>query len=148
MREILFDIEKVSNRSYLARAFGIDIFAEASSLDELYEEVGEAVQCHFEEDELPQRIRFFSSSPRTNRPKGKWRVRTAVLWAKLNEYGCEVDRDTDRYVRVIVKGSAGVRRVTFPKNGPKRFGSFTDILDAIEGHRSEPVAEPGGGFTN
>ncbi len=148
MNEIVFAIERDPNGGFLARAYGSSIFTEATSLDELQKNVADAVRCHFDKGNLPRRIRIIPSSLRTNRPKGKWRVRTAVFWEKLNEYRCEVDRDTDRYVRVIVKDSAGVRRVTFPKNGPKRFGSFTDILDAIEGHRPEPAAGPGEGFTN
>lgn len=56
--EIIFLIEDASDGGYSARALGEAIFTEADDMDELHKHVREAVECHFDEDELPKMIRL------------------------------------------------------------------------------------------
>jgi len=43
---------------YEAHALGNSIFTEAETLDELKQNIREAVACHFEEEEMPKIIRL------------------------------------------------------------------------------------------
>ena len=46
--EIIFEVrEDQADGGYVASALGYDIFTEAENLDELRENVRDAVQCHF-----------------------------------------------------------------------------------------------------
>jgi len=56
--EIIFLIEDAPDGGYSARALGEAIFTEADNMDELHKNVREAVECHFDEDELPKMIRL------------------------------------------------------------------------------------------
>lgn len=58
MNEITFQIEEAPEGSYTARALGADIFTEAESLDQLRENVRDAVRCHFDEGVGPKVIRL------------------------------------------------------------------------------------------
>lgn len=58
MSEIIFLVEDAQEGGYLARAVGHSIFTEAHDLDELRENVREAVACHFDEGERPRLIRL------------------------------------------------------------------------------------------
>ena len=49
MIEILFTVEEAPEGGFLARAVGASIFTEADTLDELRQNVREAVECHFDE---------------------------------------------------------------------------------------------------
>ena len=49
---------KLKTRLYEAKAVGYSIFTEADNLDELKENISEAVNCHFEENEIPKIIRL------------------------------------------------------------------------------------------
>lgn len=58
MNEIIFVIEEAPEGGWTARALGPAIFTEADTLDELHEQVRDAVRCHFEEAERPKVIRL------------------------------------------------------------------------------------------
>lgn len=58
MTEIIFQIEDAAEGGYAARALGHSIFTEAWSLDELRENVRDAVRCHFDEGTGPKLIRL------------------------------------------------------------------------------------------
>jgi Uncharacterised protein family (UPF0150). len=58
MHEIIFQVEKAAEGGYTARALGQAIFTEAESLEELRENVRDAVRCHFDEGTGPQAIKF------------------------------------------------------------------------------------------
>ena len=58
MSEIIFLIEEADG-GFIAKALGSPIFTEADSIDELHANVRDAVQCHFEKDEVPKVIRLY-----------------------------------------------------------------------------------------
>lgn len=60
MNEIIFVIEEAPEGGWTARALGAAIFTEADSVDELHEQVRDAVRCHFEEADRPKVIRLHS----------------------------------------------------------------------------------------
>ena len=55
-KEIIFLVEEAPEGGYTARALGHDIFTEAGSFAELKKMVQDAMQCHFEAEEMPQLI--------------------------------------------------------------------------------------------
>ena len=60
MNEIIFVIEEAPEGGWTARALGPAIFTEADTIEELHEQVRDAVRCHFEEAERPKVIRLHS----------------------------------------------------------------------------------------
>ncbi|MBC7475796.1 MAG: 2-oxoisovalerate dehydrogenase [Candidatus Sericytochromatia bacterium] len=56
--EIIFLIEESIDGGYEAKALGHSIFTEADSYEELKESVKDAVQCHFEGENMPKMIRL------------------------------------------------------------------------------------------
>jgi len=58
MTEILFTVEDAPEGGFVARAVGHSIFTEASDLEELRQNVREAVECHFDDGETPKLIRL------------------------------------------------------------------------------------------
>ncbi len=58
MTEILFTVEEATEGGFAARAVGHSIFTEADTLDELRENVREAVECHFDAGQVPRLIRL------------------------------------------------------------------------------------------
>ncbi len=56
--EIIFLVEESLDGGFEANALGHSIYSEAESLDELKEEVRDAVRCHFDEVDLPRVIRL------------------------------------------------------------------------------------------
>ncbi|GAB4119463.1 MAG: 2-oxoisovalerate dehydrogenase E1 subunit beta [Acidobacteriota bacterium] len=58
MKEIIFLVEEAPEGGYVARALGASIFSEADRLEDLPEQVRDAVKCHFEESERPSVIRL------------------------------------------------------------------------------------------
>lgn len=58
MREIVFQVEEATKGGYMAHALGHAIFTEAESLDELHNNVRDAVHCHFDNEVGPQAIKF------------------------------------------------------------------------------------------
>jgi hypothetical protein len=57
-KEMVFLIEESPEGGFEARALGMSIFTEGETLDEIRENVREAVRCHFEENEQPQVVRL------------------------------------------------------------------------------------------
>jgi hypothetical protein len=58
MNEIIFLVEEAPEGGYTARALGQSIFTEADSLQQLHENVRDAVRCHFEEGKAPKVLRL------------------------------------------------------------------------------------------
>jgi hypothetical protein len=58
MNEILFVVEEAEDGSYRANAVGQAIHTEADSLNELHQEIRDAVHCHFDEGQAPSLIRL------------------------------------------------------------------------------------------
>ncbi len=58
MNEVIFLVEDSIEGGYEARALGTSIFTEGETLDELRQNIREAVRCHFEEDSTPSIIRL------------------------------------------------------------------------------------------
>lgn len=53
--EIIFLVEESPEGGYEARALEHAIFTQGDSMEELRTMVQDAVRCHFEEEDLPQR---------------------------------------------------------------------------------------------
>jgi hypothetical protein len=62
MNEILFVVEEAEDGSYRASAVGQAIHTEADSLNELHQEIRDAVHCHFDEGQAPPLIRLHQGS--------------------------------------------------------------------------------------
>lgn len=58
MNEIFFVVEDAPEGGFIAKALGESIFTEADTLEELHDNVRDAVRCHFEEDKAPRMIRL------------------------------------------------------------------------------------------
>ena len=52
MNEIIFLVEDAIEGGYTARALGESIFTEGGDLEELRANIREAVDCHFQPDEI------------------------------------------------------------------------------------------------
>ena len=57
MAEIIFIIEESPEGGYEARSLGYSVFTEGETIEELKENIKEAVRCHFEED-MPKILRL------------------------------------------------------------------------------------------
>lgn len=58
MNELLFLVEEAAEGGYVARAASQSIFTEADTLEELRQNIREAVDCHFDEGQAPKIIRL------------------------------------------------------------------------------------------
>lgn len=58
MNEILFLVERAPEGGYTARALGESIFTESDDIENLHNQVRDAVRCHFEEGQAPRLIRL------------------------------------------------------------------------------------------
>ena len=58
MSEIIFLVEEADEGGFTARAASDSIFTEADTLDELRQNVREAVDCHFDDGQAPKVIRL------------------------------------------------------------------------------------------
>ncbi|MCS7151004.1 MAG: 2-oxoisovalerate dehydrogenase [Endomicrobia bacterium] len=58
MKEIIFLVEEAEEGGFVARALGESIFTEAENLEELRNNILDAIKCHFEESELPKFVRL------------------------------------------------------------------------------------------
>lgn len=58
MKEIIFLVEEAIEGGFTAKALGESIFTEGETLEEVKSNIKEAVECHFEEAELPKLIRL------------------------------------------------------------------------------------------
>ena len=54
MTELVFLVQSADEGGFVARAAGASIFTEGDSLEELRQNIREAVECHFEEAERPR----------------------------------------------------------------------------------------------
>ena len=58
MSEIIFLVEKADEGGFIARAVSHSIFTEGDNLDDLRQNVREAVECHFDDGQAPKLIRL------------------------------------------------------------------------------------------
>jgi len=58
MSEILFLVEDAPEGGYVAHAAGASIFTEADTVQQLHENIRDAVRCHFEPKDIPKLIRL------------------------------------------------------------------------------------------
>ena len=58
MNEMIFIVEEAPEGGYTARALGASIFTEADDIEQLHQQVRDAVKCHFEEKDAPKIIRL------------------------------------------------------------------------------------------
>lgn len=59
IKEIIFLVEEDPEGGYNAKALGESIFTEADSLEELKENIKNAIKCHFDrEEDIPNIIRL------------------------------------------------------------------------------------------
>jgi len=58
MSEIIFVVESSDEGGYAAKALGHSIYTEGETLDELKENVKDAIKCHFDEKDIPHRYPF------------------------------------------------------------------------------------------
>lgn len=56
--EIIFSVQESPEGGYEARALGYSIFTQADTMDQLRQNVREAVHCHFDAGEAPSIIRL------------------------------------------------------------------------------------------
>ena len=53
LKEIMFVGEEDSEKGYTAQALGYSIFTEGDTLEELKENIKDALKCHFDKNEMP-----------------------------------------------------------------------------------------------
>ena len=58
MKEVFFLVEESMEGGYTAKALGESIYTEANTIEELKNEIKDAVLCHFEDDDMPKIIRL------------------------------------------------------------------------------------------
>jgi hypothetical protein len=58
MSEIIFIVEDAPEGGFIARAVGDSIVTQAATVDELREQIRDAVRCHFDEGKVPKLIRM------------------------------------------------------------------------------------------
>ncbi|MBI3501100.1 MAG: 2-oxoisovalerate dehydrogenase [Bacteroidetes bacterium] len=58
MQELIFMIEEAVEGGYTAKALGESIFTEAGTMEELKKMIRDAVNCHFEKNNMPKIIRL------------------------------------------------------------------------------------------
>ncbi|MBC8095479.1 MAG: 2-oxoisovalerate dehydrogenase [Akkermansiaceae bacterium] len=58
MNELIFLVEEASEGGYTARALGESIFAEVKTVEELRQQVRDAVHCHFDDGKGPTILRL------------------------------------------------------------------------------------------
>ena len=58
MSEIIFIVENSDDGGYTAKSLGYSIYTEGETLDELKENVKDAIKCHFDVEEIPHIVRL------------------------------------------------------------------------------------------
>ena len=58
MSEVVFVVEESAEGGFTASAVGPSIVTEADSLEQLRDQVRDAVRCHYEEEDVPKLIRL------------------------------------------------------------------------------------------
>jgi len=56
MNELIFLVEEAPESGYTARSLGVSIFTEADTLEELQNQIRDAVRCHFDDGKAPKVI--------------------------------------------------------------------------------------------
>ena len=56
--EIIFSVQESAEGGYEARALGHSIFTQADTMDQLKQNLREAVHCHFDDSKAPSVIRL------------------------------------------------------------------------------------------
>ncbi len=56
--EIIFLVEEANEGGYQARALDYSIFTDAETMEDLKVNVKEAVQCHFDDNEMPKMVQL------------------------------------------------------------------------------------------
>ena len=57
-KEIVFLVEESPEGGFVAHALGLSIFTDGETLNEIRENVRDAVRCHFDEGEQPKVVRL------------------------------------------------------------------------------------------
>jgi len=58
MSEIIFVVEDSDEGGYTAKSLGYSIYTEGETLDELKENIKDAIKCHFDAKEIPHIARL------------------------------------------------------------------------------------------
>jgi hypothetical protein len=58
MNELIFLVEEAPEGGYTARSLGVSIFTKADTLEELQNQIRDAVRCHFDDGKAPKVIRL------------------------------------------------------------------------------------------
>lgn len=58
MNEIFFLVEESQEGGYIARSLGESIVTQYDTVEKLYEEIRDAVKCHYDEGTEPKNIRL------------------------------------------------------------------------------------------
>ena len=58
MNEVFFLVDEELEGGFSARALGASIFTQAETVEELYTQVCDAVECHFDAEDMPKAIRL------------------------------------------------------------------------------------------
>lgn len=58
MNELIFMVEEAPEGGYTARALGASIYTDADTIEELHEQIRDAVHCHYDEGQGPKIIRL------------------------------------------------------------------------------------------
>jgi predicted RNase H-like HicB family nuclease len=58
MTEIIFIVENSDEGGYTAKSLGYSIYTEGETLDELKENIKDAIKCHFDAEEIPHILRL------------------------------------------------------------------------------------------
>ena len=58
LEEIIFIVEEDSEGGYIARALNVPIFTEGETIDEIKNNIIDAIKCHFDKKNLPKIIRL------------------------------------------------------------------------------------------
>jgi hypothetical protein len=56
--EVIFYIEESMEGGYEAKALGYSIYTEGDTLDELKMNIRDAIQCHFNDKDMPQIVKL------------------------------------------------------------------------------------------
>jgi len=58
MSEIIFVVENSDEGGYVAKVLGYSIYTEGETIEELKENIKDAVKCHFDAEDLPPIVRL------------------------------------------------------------------------------------------
>ena len=58
MNEVFFLVDEELEGGFSARALGTSIYTQAETVEELYVQVRDAVECHFDAEDMPKAIRL------------------------------------------------------------------------------------------